>query len=79
MQILYHFFPILLFFGVYKLGGIYAATVAAIIFIFTQILIHWIKHRTIEKMQLIILIIITILGGTTLVLHDPIFIKWNLI
>ena len=47
MQILYDFFPILIFFIVYKISGIYAATASAIIVSFIQMIIFWIKHHKI--------------------------------
>ncbi len=77
MQILYDFFPILIFFIVYKFFGIYAATASAIIASFAQMVIFWIKHRKFEKLQVITFLLITVLGFTTIILHNPIFIKWK--
>ncbi len=77
MQILYDFFPIILFFVVYKLYNIYAATAAAMAASFIQLVYHWIRYRKIQKMQLMTVILIMILGSATLILHNPIFIKWK--
>ena len=77
MQILYDFFPILIFFIVYKISGIYAATASAIIASFIQMIIFWIKHHKFEKLQVITFLLIAILGSTTIILHKPIFIKWK--
>ncbi len=77
MKLLYDFFPIFLFFIVYKLGGIYAATVAAIIVSLLQVGIYWCRHRQFEQMQVITLMLILVLGSLTLFLHNEIFIKWK--
>ncbi len=77
MKILYDFFPILLFFVAYKLYGIYAATATAIVATIAQVALFWLRHRRVEKMHLITLAIITVFGGATLLLHNPVFIKWK--
>jgi len=77
MQFLYDFFPIIVFFVVYKIYGIYVATASAILVSFVQVTLYRIKHHKFEKMQLATLIIIMVLGGATLILHKPIFIKWK--
>ncbi|HEY9198616.1 MAG TPA: septation protein A [Gammaproteobacteria bacterium] len=77
MKLLYDFFPILLFFVAYKLYGIYAATATAIVATFVQVGLFWLKHRRFEKMHLITLAIIALFGGATLLLRDPVFIKWK--
>ena len=77
MQILYDFFPILIFFIVYKISEIYAATASAIIVSFIQMIIFWIKHHKLEKLQVITFFLIAILGTATIILHNPIFIKWK--
>lgn len=77
MKILYDFFPILLFFVAYKLYGIYAATATAIVATVAQVALFWLRHRRFEKMHLITLAIIVVFGGATLLLHNPVFIKWK--
>ena len=77
MKLLYDFFPILIFFIVFKLYGIYAATASAIIASVLQVGGYWLKHRKFEKMQLITLVLITVFGGATLIFHNPMFIKWK--
>jgi len=77
MKFLYDFFPILLFFISYKFYDIYVATAVAIVASFVQVGWFWIRHRRIERMHLITLALITILGGATLLLHDATFIKWK--
>ncbi len=77
MKFLYDFFPILLFFIAYKLYGIYAATVVAIVASLVQVGLFWFKHRRFENMHLITMALILVLGGLTLWLQDETFIKWK--
>lgn len=77
MKLLYDFFPILLFFVAYKLYGIYVATATAIIATVLQVALFWLRHRRVEKMHVITLAIIVLFGGATLLLRDPVFIKWK--
>jgi len=77
MKLLFDFFPILLFFIVFKLYGIFAATAVAIVATFLQVGYFWFKHRRFEKIHIITLVLITVFGGATLILEDEIFIKWK--
>ncbi len=77
MKLLYDFFPILLFFVAYKLYGIYVATATAIVATILQVALFWLRHRRVEKMHVITLAIIVLFGGATLLLKDPVFIKWK--
>ena len=75
MKLLTDFFPILLFFIVYKLFGIYHATVVAIAASLLQVIVYRLIYKRFERMHIFSLVIITVLGGATLFLHDPQFIK----
>jgi len=77
MKLLFDFFPILLFFAAYKVYGIYAATAAAVAASVLQVAYSWLRHRRVEKMLLISMGLIVVLGGATLILHDEVFIKWK--
>jgi intracellular septation protein len=77
MKFLFDFFPILLFFIAYKVYGMYTATAVAIAASFVQVAAFWLKHRRFEKMHLITLALITILGGATLLLQDRAFFMWK--
>ena len=77
MKFLFDFFPILLFFIAYKLYGIYVATAVAIAASFLQVTLYWLKHRRFEKMHLVTLALIAILGGATLLLQDKAFFMWK--
>lgn len=77
MKFLYDFFPILLFFIAYKLYDIYVATAVAIAAAFIQTMGYWFKHRRFEKMHLVTFGLLAVFGGLTLILRDPVFIKWK--
>lgn len=77
MKLLFDFFPILLFFIVYKFFGIYIATATAMIASVCQVAFYRLKFKHYEKMHLISLALIMILGGATLFFHNPWFIKWK--
>lgn len=77
MKFLYDFFPILLFFIAYKLGDIYIATGVAIAAAAVQTGAFWIRHRRFETMHLITFGLLLFFGGLTLLLRDPVFIKWK--
>ena len=82
MKFLFDFFPIALFFITFKFyddpqEGVLAATAVAIIATILQVLLFWLKNKRIEKMHIITLVLITVLGGATLILKDPVFIKWK--
>ena len=77
MKFLFDFFPILLFFIAYKLYGIYVATAVAIAASFLQVTLYWLKHRRFEKMHLVTLALIVVLGGATLLLQDKAFFMWK--
>ncbi len=77
MKFLFDFFPIVLFFIAYKLHGMYVATAVIIAASALQVSIHWFRHRRFEKMHIITLLLVVVLGGATLILHDENFIKWK--
>lgn len=77
MKLLFDFFPILLFFSGYKIWGIYAATGIAMGASLLQVAFHRIRKQRFENMHLFNLAIILILGGATLLFHNPLFIKWK--
>ena len=91
MKLFFDFLPIALFFIAYKFGGgiyswdgqeydikgIYAATAVMIVASILQVTITWLITRKVEKSHLITLILVLVLGGATLWLQDPNFIKWK--
>jgi len=77
MKFLFDLFPIVLFFIAYKMYDIYVATAVAIGAALVQTAAFWMKNRRFENMHLVTLAILIIFGGLTLVLRDPVFIKWK--
>ena len=77
MRLLLDFLPIALFFAAYKLDGIYTATAVAIVATLLLVAAFWLRHRRVEKMHLVTLAILLIFGGATLLLQDPVYIKWK--
>jgi len=77
MKFLFDLLPVILFFIVFKVADIYAATGVAIATTFAQI--GWLKfrRRKVETMMWVTLAIIVIFGGATLLLRDETFIKWK--
>jgi len=91
MKLFFDFLPIALFFIAYKFGGglyqwdgqeydvkgIYVATAVMIIASILQVTITWFLTKKIEKSHLITLVLVLVLGGATLWLQNPDFIKWK--
>ena len=77
MQLLFDFFPIIVFFVVFKLYGMFAATAAIMIAMAVQIAIQWLRTRAVSKMLLVSGLLVGLFGGMTLVLRNPIFIQWK--
>ncbi len=77
MKFLFDFFPILLFFVAYKLYGIYTATAVAMAASAIQVSAYWLKHRRFEKMHLVTLALILVLGGATLLFQNKAFFMWK--
>lgn len=77
MKFLFDLFPVILFFVAYKFGGIFVATGVAIVATFVQIGWVWFRHRKVDTMLWVSLVIVTLFGGATLLLQDETFIKWK--
>lgn len=75
MKLLFDIFPIILFFVFYKIYGIYTATGIAMLASIFQVVWFRIKEQRFEKMHLISLVLVVLLGGATLFFHNPSFIK----
>jgi intracellular septation protein len=77
MKLLFDFLPILLFFIAYKMADIYVATGVLIVVTLAQTGWIWLRQRRIEKLPLFTAGLVLVLGGATLLLQDPIFVKWK--
>jgi intracellular septation protein len=77
MKILIDFFPILLFFGAYKIYDIYIGTGVLMAATVLQMALIYAIDRKLQMMHKITLGLILAFGTLTLVLHDDRFIKWK--
>ena len=78
MKQLLEFIPLVIFFIVYKMVDIYAATGALMVAMTLTFIYSYFKNgKKAEKMQIVTLAMILIFGTLTLVLHDDVFIKWK--
>ena len=77
MKTLIDFFPILLFFGAYKLYDIYVGTAVLMGATVLQMAIIYGMDRKLQMMHKITLVLILGFGALTLILHDDRFIKWK--
>ena len=77
MKFLFDLFPVILFVVAFKFTDIYIATAVAIVATFLQIGWVWMRRRKVDGMLWVSLVVITVFGGMTLLLHDETFIKWK--
>ena len=78
MKLLLDFLPILIFFGVYKTTGdlITATAVLIPVTIIQVAVVYWLTKK-LEKMALVTLALVILLGGLTVLLNDGWFIMWK--
>jgi len=85
MKLFFDLLPVILFFVTYKAyphwgekeDAIYAATLAIMIAMGLQVLTLWLVKKKVEKMYLFSFLAILALGGLTLALRNPMFVKWK--
>lgn len=77
MKLLFDFFPLLLFFIAFKVYGIFTATAVVIVASLVQITWFRLRNGRFEKMHLITMGLVTVLGGLTLALHAKSFVMWK--
>jgi len=77
MKFLLDFFPIVLFFIVYKTMGLYAAIYAMIAATAVQMLVSRYQTGKFENTHLVTFGLLVVLGGVTLALRDPAFLMWK--
>jgi intracellular septation protein len=77
MKTLFDLFPVLLFFGAYKLFDIYVATAVMMAATVLQSAYTYWRERSLPLMQKVTLIMVLAFGAVTLGLHDERFIKWK--
>ncbi len=77
MKLLFDYFPIICFFIAYKFFGVFTATAVTMLACILQNMIYWLKNRKFEKLHIITLFSVLILGSFTLIFHNAIFIQWK--
>ena len=79
MKFLFDFFPVLTFFIAFKVSDddIIIATIAAMTASVIQVVGFWLKHRRFEKMHLIVMVTLLVMGSITIYLGDSVYIKWK--
>ena len=77
MKFLFDLFPVILFFIAYKFSDIYSATLVVIGATIFQVIYSKLVHKRVDKLLIFNAVLISVLGGTTLWLHDANFIKWK--
>ncbi|MDO4906492.1 septation protein A [Neisseria sp.] len=78
MKILSDLIAVILFFATYTLTkNIVWATAVALVVGVLQAGFAWLKHKKLDTMQWVGLILIVLFGGATILLRDPRFIMWK--
>lgn len=77
MKLFFDFIPIIVFFIAFKLFGIYVATASAIVTTVLQVVGLFLLKKKIQVSLWVNLVLIVLLGGATIVLHNEWFIKWK--
>ena len=67
--------PLLVFFGSFKLLGIYGATACFMAAVLAALAIDWLTERKLSPMPLVTAVLVVIFGGLTLYLKNSMFIK----
>jgi len=77
-KLLFDFFPIVIFFAVYKYtGNMITATAVLIPATIFQVAYSYWRTRKVEKMYLVTLALVVVLGGATIVFENKAFIQWK--
>lgn len=77
MQLLFDFFPLIVFFVAYRLFDVYVATAAIMVAMALQVAYQWVRHRKVNTMLLVSALLVAVFGGITLMLRNPLFIQWK--
>jgi intracellular septation protein len=77
VKFLLDFAPALLFFAAYFLADIYVATATLIVATIALVLVYRLWQDRWHKSHLVVALLAAVLGGLTLAIHDPMFIKFK--
>lgn len=85
MKFLFDFFPVLIFYIVFKYfkaehGEIQAmiyATASLMVATLVQVAINWFMHKKVEKMHIAVLVLAMVFGGATIYFQEPVYLIWK--
>jgi len=77
MQALIDVAPLAAFLLAYLARGIYVATAVLMLAMLALLLSDWLRLRRLPPMHLLSTLLVLVLGGATLILRDPRFLKWK--
>ncbi|NQZ28034.1 MAG: septation protein A [Colwellia sp.] len=77
MQLFLEYFPLIIFFIVNSIAGIYWATGSLIVAACLQIIYYKVKKEKIPAKQWIIFGLVVVFGGLTIYLQNDAFLKWK--
>jgi intracellular septation protein len=77
MQAILDLLPVLAFFIAYRLRGIYVATAVLMAGMLLLLVLTRLRGRRISVLMWVSAILVLLLGAATLILHDPVFLKWK--
>src|SRR5258706_7529900 len=77
MQALTGLAPLVAFFVTYRLRGLYAATAVLMAAMVALLALDWLRQRRIPPLHALSAVLVLILGGATLLLHNRLFIQWE--
>lgn len=77
MSAILEFLLLVAFFASYLWEGIFFATGVLMAGSVVVLAVSWWRSRKLEPLPLAVTILALVLGGVTLLFHDPVFIKWK--
>jgi intracellular septation protein len=77
MQALAEFAPLVAFFVTYSVRGLYAATGVLMVAMLALLAFDWLRLRRIPPLHALSALLVLVLGGATLLLHNRLFIQWK--
>jgi intracellular septation protein len=77
MQALVELAPLVAFFVTYSLRGLYAATAVLMVAMAGLLAFDWLRQRRIPPLHALSALLVLVLGGATLLLHNRLFIQWK--
>lgn len=77
MQAVVEFAPLVAFFVTYSLRGLYAATAVLMVAMLALLAFDWLRQRRIPPLHALSAVLVLLLGGATLLLHNRLFIQWK--